>query len=478
MVRALTIPLCSVLALTPLGLADAPASATVTASSSLPATPSPVRGVDQPSTPIAQRPTHGRTASYLVNLRDTSRNTRLLGHRAVVRAGGRVVAAWPEIGVLVVQSTDARFLGRVRTARGVESAGATRTVPVRPTPTSARMVTSGSRGGRERGLWNLSMVRADQAHHVTRGSKAVRVAIVDSGVDPTHPDLKGALDPATSIGCTNGGRPVKGVGAWRATNNPHGTHVAGIVGAARNGVGVVGVAPGVRLSSIKVVDEQGMIYPEYALCGVMSAARSGARVANHSYFVDPFVFWCDDQPGQRAVKTSLQRAFAWSARRGMVNVAAAGNSGVDLTKKGVDSESPTDARARTRRINSGCTDLPTELKGVVSVSAVDRTREFAPYSNDGLGIVDVTAPGDEILSTVPGGRYAIESGTSMAAPHATGVLALLATRHPKATPTQLTGMLKRQARPLPCPRDTGCRRKGSVTSYYGHGLVDALAAVK
>ncbi|GAB47559.1 S8 family peptidase [Mobilicoccus pelagius] len=474
MVRALSISACSVLALAPLA---APQSAA--AAPARPASAPMVQRVEQPSTPVAERARHGRLASYVVNLRDSSRSTRLAGHAAVRRSGGRVVAAWPEIGVLVVQSTDARFLGRVRTQRGVESAGATRSVPVRPTPRSARTVTSeGTRGGRERAQWNLAMIRADKAQRVTRGSKSVRVAVVDSGIDPTHPDLRGALDPATSIGCTNGGRPTKGVAAWRATNNLHGTHVAGIVGAARNGKGIVGVAPGVRMSSVKVVDEQGMIYPEYALCGVMSAARSGAKIANHSYFVDPFVFWCDDQPGQRAVKTSLQRAFAWSARRGVVNVAAAGNSGLDLTDKGVDSESPTDARARTRRINAGCTDLPTELRGVLSVSAVDRTRELAPYSNDGLGVVDVTAPGDEILSTVPGGRYAVESGTSMAAPHATGVLALLASRHPKATPAQLTSMLKRQARPLPCPRDSGCRRKGSVTSYYGHGLVDALAAVK
>lgn len=432
------------------------------------------------STAMAQTPRAGTTAGYVVNLRTPSRADRLAGHKAVGKAGGRVVAAWPEIGVLVVQSRDTRFLAKVKGAARVASAGATRSVPVKRTPPPRRTVpANGVRVSRERTQWNMSMVGADRAHRITEGSRGVTVAVVDSGIDVDHPELKGAIDPKASMGCANGGRPERAQSAWRATTNPHGTHVAGIVAAARNGAGVTGVAPGVRLASIKVLDEDGMIYPEYAICGAMSAARAGVKVANHSYFVDPFVFWCDDQPGQAAVKESLRRAFAWSARKGVVNVAAAGNSGIDLTRKSVDSESPTDASTRMRRINSGCHDLPTELPGVVTVSALDRSKRLAPYSNDGLGVVDVTAPGDEVLSTVPGGRYAVESGTSMAAPHVAGVLALLASRHPQASPSRLSAMLQKQARPLPCPRgDSGCRTKKGLNSNYGHGLVDASAAVR
>ncbi|WP_245851847.1 S8 family peptidase [Mobilicoccus massiliensis] len=462
------------LVLTPIAWTSAPATAGPRLESAA------TRVTERPSTPMAQIPRAGRTASYLVDLRDTSRADRLAGHKAVTAAGGRVVVAWPEIGVLVVQSRDTSFLTKIRRAKVVAAVGATRSIPVKPTAIGAGVSTSeGGRGGRERPQWNLSMVRADQAHKVTRGSRSVTVAVVDAGIDPTHPELRSAIDPAKSVGCTNGGRPDTRPAAWRATTDSHGTHVAGIVSAARNGQGVVGVAPGVRLASVKVLDEDGMIYPEYALCGIMSAARVGAKVANHSYFVDPFVFWCDDQPSQAAVKTAMRRAFAWSTRKGVVNVAAAGNSGLDLSRKSIDSESPTDATERMRRINSGCHDLPTELPNVVSVSAVDRKRVLASYSNDGLGSIDVTAPGDDVLSTVPGNKYAIESGTSMAAPHASGVVALLASRHPKAGPRQLVAMLEAQARPLPCPRgDAQCRIKGGVSSYYGHGLVDALAAVR
>lgn len=436
-------------------------------------------GTDSPSTPMAQTPRKGAPASYLVNLRSSSRADRLAGHKAVRLSGGQVVAAWAEIGVLVVQSTDTRFLGKVRGQRVVKSAGATRSVPVRTQPRNvAPRPAAGIRVPRERTQWNMTMIGADKARATPAAPNKVLVAVVDSGIDVAHPELAKAIDSRASVGCTDGGRPQTSRTAWRATTNEHGTHVAGIIAAARNGTGVTGVAPGVRLASIKVVDEHNMIYPEYALCGVMSAARVGAKVANHSYFVDPFVFWCDDQIGQAAIKESLRRAYRFSTGKGVVNVAAAGNSGLDLEGKSIDSESPTDGRAKIRRVNAGCHDLPTELPDVVTVSAVDRTRMLAPFSNSGLGTVDIAAPGDEVLSTVTGGRYAVESGTSMAAPHVSGVLALMAARRPGATPAQLTSLLYKQARPLPCDADAGCRSKGRVTSDFGHGLVDAAAAVR
>ena len=467
------------------------------AASALPAGAQPQAG---PSTPVPIVAPEGQTMSYVVNVATVNHGQIRKAERAVVAAGGTVIQRYEEIGVLVVQSTRSSFLQALRAgARNtISSAGPTRTVPVkeapgagvgRPVPPGHRKLAdfeglyTGSPSAPAAGLdpmepdqWNNRLIRADEAHRITDGDRKVTVAIVDSGIEANHPDLQANIVPALSVNCTVSGVPQST--GWEATTSSHGTHVAGTVAAARNGVGIVGVAPAVKLASVKVVNDDGFIYPEYALCGIMWTAAKQIPVANHSYFVDPFVFWCDDQPGQRAVKTSMRRAFTWSTGRGMVNVAAAGNSGLDLTHKTVDSESPTDARMRTRRINAGCTDMPTELPGVVSVSAVDRTRELAPYSNDGLGIVDVAAPGDEVLSTVPGGKYAVESGTSMAAPHAAGVLALIASRHPKFTPTQLTATLKKQARPLPCATDSGCRRKGSLTSYYGHGLVDALAAVK
>lgn len=453
--RALTLTLGVSLAMLPPATMPSPASA---------------ESVAAASTPMAQTPQAGRTASYLVNLRSTSRADRIAGHAAVARARGRVVQAWPQIGVLVVHSENTGFLRAVRAARVVVSAGATRSVPVRSTPRNAPTAPSdGERITRETARWNLTMIGAGKS----TGSSRVTVAVVDSGVDATHPDLRAAVDPTKSVGCTAAGRPNTSPAAWRATNDTHGTHVAGIIGAARNKTGIVGVAPGVRLASIKVADAHNMIYPEYAVCGVMSAAKVGARVANHSYFVDPFAFWCDDQAGQKAVKESLQRAFAYARKQGVVNVVAAGNSGLDLNHKTIDADSPTDARLKIRRINAGCHDLPAELPHVVTVSAVDEERTLAPFSNAGLDVVDVAAPGDLIMSTVTGARYAEESGTSMAAPHASGVLALLATRHPTATADQLVRMLQQQAIPMKCPKDQPCTTKGTRTSAYGHGLVNA-----
>jgi subtilisin family serine protease len=130
---------------------------------------------------------------------------------------------------------------------------------------------------------------------------------------------------------------------------------------------------------------------------------------------------------------------------------------------------------------------------VVTVSAVGADGVKASYSSYGLGAVDVTAPGGDplqhgrcVLSTVPGG-YGSSCGTSMAAPHAAGVAALLASTHPGATPAELRSLLDDEADPVACPGDydlngTGaqdayCTGDSTYNSFYGHGMVDALAAV-
>jgi subtilisin family serine protease len=177
----------------------------------------------------------------------------------------------------------------------------------------------------------------------------------------------------------------------------------------------------------------------------------------------------------------VRRAVAHGTRHGVLTVAAATNESTDLG----------------RRPDSSCRVLPAGLRGVVAVSAVGPTKLKASYSSYGLGVVDVTAPGGEVaagqkdtndcvLSTVPGG-YERYCGTSMAAPHATGVVALLASEHPKAPPAQLTRLLTEQAEPISCPADydlngTGaqdayCSGYAPYNSFHGHGLVDALAAV-
>ena len=468
------------------------------AASALPAGAQPQAG---PSTPVPIVAPEGQTMSYVVNVATVNHGQIRKAERAVVAAGGTVIQRYEEIGVLVVQSTRSSFLQALRAgARNtISSAGPTRTVPVkeapgagvgRPVPPGHRKLAdfeglyTGSPSGAAAGLdpmepdqWNNRLIRADEAHRITDGDRKVTVAIVDSGIEANHPDLQANIVPALSVNCTVSGVPQST--GWEATTSSHGTHVAGTVAAARNGVGIVGVAPAVKLASVKVVNDDGFIYPEYALCGIMWTAAKQIPVANHSYFVDPFQFWCGDQPDQAPVLEAMRRAYAFADKRGVVNAAAAGNSAYDLAHKSTDEESPNDSTPVVRQINDSCHDIPTELPGVVTVSAVDAEANLASFSNYGEGVIDVAAPGRRILSTYLGQRWALLSGTSMASPHVAGVLALLKGTHPNATPAQLVALLKAQATDHACPAgDARCTGTPGNNAFYGEGIVDALEAVQ
>ncbi|GGM88120.1 hypothetical protein GCM10009721_11410 [Terrabacter tumescens] len=264
--------------------------------------------------------------------------------------------------------------------------------------------------------------------------------------------------------------------------------MAGTIAAARNGVGIVGVAPNVRMAAVKVVNDDGFIYPEYAVCGFIWAGMKHMDVTNNSYYVDPFEFYCEDQPDQYAAKEAVRRAVAWSTKQGVVHAAAAGNSAHDLSDKSSfkDTGSPDDQPASgqvSRTLNSGCEDIPTELPGVVTVSAVTRTGALAYFSNRGLGKIDVAAPGRTILSTVVANNgYGNKSGTSMASPHVAGVLALMKSVHPTWTPAQMVDKLRAQADDHACaPAELNygpaCTGPAADNSYYGEGIIDALDAV-
>ena len=295
--------------------------------------------------------------------------------------------------------------------------------------------------------------------------------MLDSGIEASHPDLAANIDAADSVSCIGAGRPDTSPASWLDEKGPggyHGTHVAGTIAAARNGVGIVGVAPNVRLASVKVVNPDGFIYPEYAVCGFVWAGMKHLDVTNNSYFVDPFEFYCDDQPDQHAAKEAVRRAVNWSTGQGVVHAAAAGNSSYDLANKTVDKGSPDDGTPVERRLNSGCNDIPTELDGVVTVSSVQRfpantlSSRLSSFSNRGLGVIDVAAPGSSILSTLPrttvASGYGLLSGTSMASPHVAGVLALMKSAHPDWTPAQMIAKLRHEADDKACIATTGGRR--------------------
>ena len=467
----------------------------------------------QASTPVPVATPDGYLMSYVLNAKHANPGQTRLIERAVAASGGVVVQSWPQIGVVVAHSDRAAFRDTVRRLAGpaLESVGASRTAAVSEgTPQGAgaskgqassgttknhAKATSGdlstgdatSQGvvpdPRESEQWDNAQIKADQAHQVTDGSRRVVVGVLDSGIDGSHPDLAANVDVADSVNCTDAGRPDLTPGAWGPTTSLHGTHVAGTIAAARNGIGIVGVAPGVCLASVKVVNDDGFIYPEYAICGFVWAGMHRMDVTNNSYFIDPMEFWCDDQPDQAAVRTAVERAVSWSTGQGVVHAAAAGNSAVDLANKTTDSGSPNDTTPVVRQINNGCKDIPTELPGVVTVSATTQDTSLASFSNRGQGVIDVAAPGRRVLSTIPGGGYALLSGTSMASPHVAGVLALMKSAHPRWSPAMMIQALRAEADDHACaPAENNggpvCTGPAPNNSYYGEGIVDALDAVR
>ncbi|HWV78550.1 MAG TPA: S8 family serine peptidase [Isoptericola sp.] len=464
---------------------------------------------EPPSTPVPVATPDGQTFSYVVNARHANPGQTRLAERAVEAAGGVVVQSWPEIGVVVAHAARADFRADVvRLARGhaVESVGVTRTVPVSEGTPAAADEVPGAKGGPwkskvtkkpgagvedgsgaqavpdpgEATQWDMAMIKADQAIEINPGSPDVLVGVLDSGIDVTHPDLATQVDTAASVNCTAAGRPDTSATGWLPTTSDHGTHVAGTIAAADNGIGIVGVAPGVKMASVKVVNDDGFIYPEYAVCGFVWAGLHGVDVTNNSYYIDPFEYWCDDQPDQAAAKEAVRRAIDFSTDRGAVHAAAAGNSATDLSNNTRDTASPNDSTPVDRTINSGCEDIPTEADGVVTVSSVTSTGALSSFSNRGLGKIDVAAPGSAIVSTELNGTWDTKSGTSMASPHVAGVLALMKSAHPDWTPAQLEQAVRDQADDRPCGTTSAgpvCVGTPQENSFFGDGLVDALEAV-
>jgi subtilisin family serine protease len=355
--------------------------------------------------------------------------------------------------------------------------------------------------------WDLGAIKADKAHEKTLGSRKVTVGVIDTGVDDSHPDLAPNFDKRDSVNCV-GGKPDASDGAWRpypdSAGNYHGTHVAGTIAAARNGIGVSGVAPGVKVAAIKVSQPgDSLFYPESVVCGFVWAGEHGIDVTNNSYYVDPWYFNCVEDPDQKAIVDAIGRATRFAEHKGTVNVASAGNSNWDLDADSIeDTTSPDDGTPTPRTVDPHkCFDVPTQLPGVVSVSATGAKAGKSYYSNYGLGVIDVAAPGGDrrvlpdapavdgrILSTLPDNQYGYLQGTSMAGPHVAGVAALIKSTHPWAPSAVVQALLKFEADDVACPTlydsdgdgvaDAVCKGGKSYNGFYGHGIVDALDAVE
>lgn len=240
------------------------------------------------------------------------------------------------------------------------------------------------------------------------------VAVLDTGIYSAHQDLAvaGSVDCTGGTGCVAGG----------ADGNGHGTHVAGIIGALDNGLGSVGVAPGVRLWAVKVLGNDGSGSISWALAGIdwVTARADAIRVANLSLICE-------------CTSLALDRALARSVRDGVTYIAAAGNYGrnaADFSPArhpdviAVSALADFDGRA-------GALATPTCLAG--------QDDTLVGFSNYGA-VVDLAAPGTCIYSTWRGGGYATATGTSMAAPHTAGAAALLVASG-LTSPAQIRGAL-------------------------------------
>jgi thermitase len=258
-------------------------------------------------------------------------------------------------------------------------------------------------------------------------SGGVRIAVVDTGIDQTHPDLSGQ-----TAGCASSLGLILVAGQC-ADDNGHGTHVAGTIAAkANNAIGVVGVAFNADLVVCKALDEFGSgSLADVANC-IDWAVSQGARVVSMSLVAGP--------------STTLQQAVAnaWSNGNGAVIVAAAGNAG-DST-----------------------VNYPAGYAEVVSVAATDNRDAHADFSNTNSE-VEVAAPGVDVLSTVPGGGYETISGTSMATPHVAGVAGVLRQLFPAENATAIRFRLDAAVNDLgPAGRDTS----------FGFGRVNLCKAAR
>lgn len=242
----------------------------------------------------------------------------------------------------------------------------------------------------------------------------ISVAVIDTGIDATHPDLN----------VVGGKRCVTGPGGYK-DDNGHGTHVSGTIGAKNDSIGVVGVAPGVKLYAVKVLDRNGSGSTSSVICGIdwviANAANAKIKVANMSL--------------GGGVSTSLDDAVKNAINNGITMVVAAGNSHTD-----VSNTSP--ARVTEAITVSALADFDGAPGGIGSPTCrTDVDDTFADFSNYGSG-VDIIAPGVCILSTWKGSSYNTISGTSMATPHVTGAAAVYIASHITASPAEVSSALK------------------------------------
>lgn len=448
-------------------------------------------------------------------------------------AGGTLVASYSQIGVAIARSSNNAFAATMKKDLKIKGVESTEGFGVQlPDQTEQGSNATGdeveatawgdSLSNRQ---WDMTQIHAPEAQAINPGSPSVLVGDIDTGLDFTHPDIAPNYDAANSADCESGSPEplLPGNDA-----NGHGTHTAGTIAAAANGIGIVGVAPNVKIAGIKSSNDDGFFFPEMVVCSFMWAGTHGVDVTNNSYFADPWLFNCKNDPEQRAIWQAETRAIKFAQQNGVVVVAASGNFSDDLANPTQDVTSPDfpEGTAVTRAISNACAVVPVEVPGVVGVNANGNQVVKSFYSNYGYGVTDVIAPGGDsrfftpspdvpngrVLSTWPaavlnttclaarrvvdasGATYCYQQGTSMASPHTTGVVALIMSQFPGISTGAAMSMLQDTADPLACPTaeqmtryaafpsvNNGapqvCTGDVDYNSFNGNGQVNALTAV-
>jgi subtilisin family serine protease len=449
----------------------------------------------------------------------------------VASAGGTIAARYTNVGAVLARSTSASFATTARGLAGIEAVGAVSSVHSQLSPLTVAskphhpMKPPASKGDplsfRQ---WDMDQIHASQARAIATG-KSVLVGELDSGVDITHPDLAGQVNAAASVSCV-GGVPNTSKAVWANDVFGHGTATSGTIVAPQNGIGTVGVAPGAKIGMVKVIVDDltdpnaGLVFPDAVVCGIDWAIGHNFDLINASLTVDPFTapfddIFCSNEPDRAAIVQIVRTAILKAAAKKITVVAASGNFFLDL------------ANLPGSGNGVNCKVLPVSLPKVIGVSAVGVTQQLSWYSDYGLGAVDLAGPGGDnliadplVTDTAASGQvvapmpasslfyqgaadydgqipdcskgtcvpYAYIQGTSFAAPHVTGVAALVISKFGKMSPDALLAKLSLAANPLACPPSpydpgaTGqpatCKGPAFYNSFYGAGEVDALASLK
>ncbi|AXH99749.1 peptidase S8/S53 subtilisin kexin sedolisin [Sporosarcina sp. PTS2304] len=267
--------------------------------------------------------------------------------------------------------------------------------------------------------WGVQRVQAPQMWQRGYTGKGVKVAVLDTGIALNHEDLT-----------VSGGISYVPYTQSYADDHDHGTHVAGIIGAKDNSVGVVGVAPDAELYAVKVLDSDNSFITSNVIKGIEWSIANDMDILNMSLYTYNYY---DDY--------GLHEVLKVAHNKGLLLVGITGNSG-------------TDNRPNT-------VTYPGKYPEVIAVGATDASNWVSEFSSFGAE-AEVSAPGEAIYSTLKDGTYEIMSGTSMAAPHVSGMLALMKEKYPNYSSTQLRNALKNNT------KDLGVK---GWDPYYGQGLI-------